>query len=49
MTSVQRLLETAVESGTVPGAAALVARGDDVEIGAAGELTAKGSAGSGHV
>ena len=40
MTSVQHLLDTAVESGRVPGAAALVARGDDVEIGAAGELTA---------
>jgi CubicO group peptidase (beta-lactamase class C family) len=38
MTSVQRLLEAAVESGTVPGAAALVARRDDVEIGAAGDL-----------
>src|SRR5437763_3715206 len=32
------LLSRAVESGRVPGAAALVARGDDVEIGSAGEI-----------
>ncbi len=40
MTSLQDLVETAVASGTVPGAAALVARGDDVEIGSAGEIEA---------
>ncbi len=38
MTSLQDLVASAVESGTVPGAAALVARGDDVEIAGAGEL-----------
>lgn len=32
------LLETAVEEGGVPGAAALVARGDEVEVAAAGEV-----------
>lgn len=38
MTRLQDLLERAVADGTVPGAAALVARGDEVEIGSAGEL-----------
>ena len=38
MTTLQALLRTAVENGTVPGAAALVARGDEVEIASAGEL-----------
>jgi CubicO group peptidase (beta-lactamase class C family) len=38
MTRLQDLLETAVGNGTVPGAAALVARGDEVEIGNAGEV-----------
>jgi len=38
MTHLQNLLETTVENGTVPGAAALVARGDDVEIAGAGEV-----------
>jgi CubicO group peptidase (beta-lactamase class C family) len=38
MTPLQGLLETAVGSGAVPGAAALVARGDDVEIAGAGEV-----------
>ena len=38
MTLLQDLLETAVESGTVPGAAALVARGEDVEIAGVGEV-----------
>jgi CubicO group peptidase (beta-lactamase class C family) len=38
MTTLQDLLTKAVESGEVPGAAALVARGDDVEIASAGEL-----------
>jgi len=38
--TLQDLVETAVASGTVPGAAALVARGDDVEIGSAGEIEA---------
>jgi CubicO group peptidase (beta-lactamase class C family) len=34
----QDLLESTVESGTVPGAAALVSHGEDVEIAGAGEL-----------
>ena len=38
MTHLQDLLERAVGSGTVPGAAALVARGDEVEAGSAGEV-----------
>jgi CubicO group peptidase (beta-lactamase class C family) len=38
MTPLRDLLETSVESGTVPGAAALVARGDDVEVAGAGEV-----------
>jgi CubicO group peptidase (beta-lactamase class C family) len=38
--SLQALLERAVESGAAPGAAALVARGDEVEIGSAGEIGA---------
>ena len=38
MTSLRDLLETAVADGTVPGAAALVARGGDVEIASAGEF-----------
>ena len=38
MTPLQDLLDTTVESGTVPGAAALVAHGDDVEIAGAGEV-----------
>ena len=38
MTPLRDLLETYVESGTVPGAAALVARGDDVEVAGAGEV-----------
>jgi CubicO group peptidase (beta-lactamase class C family) len=38
MTSLEDLLETAVRTGTVPGAAALVARGRAVEIAGAGEL-----------
>ena len=38
MTPLQNLLETSVESGTVPGAAALVARGEDVEIVGVGEV-----------
>lgn len=38
MTSLQDLLETAVGDGTVPGAAALVARGDEVELVGAGEV-----------
>jgi CubicO group peptidase (beta-lactamase class C family) len=40
MTSLRDLLDTAVASGTVPGAAALVARGDEVEVGSAGEVDA---------
>ena len=38
MTPLQALLKTNVESGTVPGAAALVAYGDQVEIVGAGEV-----------
>jgi CubicO group peptidase (beta-lactamase class C family) len=38
MSSLGHLLETAVRNGTVPGATALVARGDDVEIASAGEI-----------
>ena len=38
MTSLQDLLETAGRDRTVPGAAALVARGDVVEVGSVGEL-----------
>jgi CubicO group peptidase (beta-lactamase class C family) len=38
MTSLRDLLETAVADGAVPGAAALVARGDEVEIGSSGEV-----------
>jgi CubicO group peptidase (beta-lactamase class C family) len=40
MTSLDELLETAVADGAVPGAAALVAHADAVEIGAAGEIGA---------
>jgi CubicO group peptidase (beta-lactamase class C family) len=36
--TLQELLEQAVGGGEAPGAAALVARGDDVEIAAAGEV-----------
>src|SRR4051812_26022436 len=32
------LLRTAVDDGTVPGAAALVANGDDIEVAAAGDV-----------
>ena len=38
MTPLQNLLETAGRSEAVPGAAALVARGDAVEIGSVGEI-----------
>ena len=38
MATLQELLTTSVDQGTVPGAAALVALGDDVEIAAAGEV-----------
>src|SRR3954449_5229591 len=38
MTSLDELLETAVKGGTVPGAAALVARGEDVELAGVGEV-----------
>jgi CubicO group peptidase (beta-lactamase class C family) len=38
MTSLQALLEATVGSGGVPGAAALVAHGQDIEIAAAGEV-----------
>jgi CubicO group peptidase (beta-lactamase class C family) len=38
MTSLQNLLERTVEGGTVPGAAALVAHGEDAEIVGVGEI-----------
>ncbi|HYX88051.1 MAG TPA: serine hydrolase domain-containing protein [Gaiellaceae bacterium] len=38
MTPLQDLLEKAVGTGNVPGAAAVVARGDEVEIGSAGDV-----------
>jgi CubicO group peptidase (beta-lactamase class C family) len=38
MTPLQDLLETSVEDGTVPGASALVAHGEDVEIVGVGEV-----------
>ncbi|MGB2952603.1 MAG: serine hydrolase domain-containing protein [Gaiellaceae bacterium] len=38
MTPLETLLEKSVKSGKVPGAAALVARGEDVEIAGAGEV-----------
>jgi CubicO group peptidase (beta-lactamase class C family) len=38
MTPLQELVTTTVEGGAVPGAAALVGRGDSVEIAAAGEV-----------
>src|SRR4051812_37072907 len=38
MTALQDLLEASVESGSVPGAAALVAHRDDVEIAGVGEV-----------
>src|SRR5438128_2909090 len=38
MTPLQDLVERVVGNGTVPGAAALVARGDEIEIGSAGEV-----------
>src|SRR5438132_12282928 len=38
MTPLQDLLEKTVESGTVPGAAALVGHGEDVEIAGVGEV-----------
>ena len=39
MTDLREVLEAEVRSGAVPGAAALVARGDEIEIAGAGELT----------
>ena len=38
MSTLQDLLDRAVADGTAPGASGLVARGDEVEIGSAGEL-----------
>ncbi len=38
MTRLQELLDARVAGGTIPGAAALVARGEDVEVAAAGEV-----------
>jgi CubicO group peptidase (beta-lactamase class C family) len=40
MTSLRDLLGKAVEEGTVPGAAALVARGEELEIAHAGNIEA---------
>jgi CubicO group peptidase (beta-lactamase class C family) len=39
--TLQSLLESAVERGRVPGAAALVARGEDIEIAGVGEVEAE--------
>jgi CubicO group peptidase (beta-lactamase class C family) len=38
MNTLQELIESAVVEGAAPGAAALVARGDELEVAAAGEL-----------
>jgi CubicO group peptidase (beta-lactamase class C family) len=38
MTGLQALLETAAAEGALPGAAALVARGDEVEVASVGEV-----------
>ena len=43
MTDLQELLQTAVEHGSVPGAVALVAHGDAVEVAAAGTTELGGS------
>jgi CubicO group peptidase (beta-lactamase class C family) len=40
MAALQELLDAAVADGSVPGAAALVARGDDVEVAGAGDVAA---------
>ncbi|HEY0817068.1 MAG TPA: serine hydrolase domain-containing protein [Pseudonocardia sp.] len=40
----RELLETYVEDGTVPGAVALLARGDDVDVVAVGSLDVEGTA-----
>jgi hypothetical protein len=42
----RRLLESAVEDGTVPGAAALVACGDDVDSASAREVAPIRSSGA---
>ncbi len=44
MTALRDLLKARVDDGTVPGAVALVARGDDVDVVAAGSVDADGSA-----
>jgi len=44
VTRLNDILEAHVRSGSVPGAVALIARGDDVEVAAAGHLDIEGSA-----
>src|SRR5256714_5130906 len=43
MTNLRNLLETCVEDGSVPGAVGLVARGDRIEVAAAGAATVGGT------
>jgi CubicO group peptidase (beta-lactamase class C family) len=42
MTTLQEIVDDQVEAGRVPGAVALVARGDDVEVGVAGRRAVDG-------
>jgi CubicO group peptidase (beta-lactamase class C family) len=42
--TLEQLLRSLVDDGTVPGAVGLVARGDDVEVAAAGSLDLEGTA-----
>jgi CubicO group peptidase (beta-lactamase class C family) len=44
MTALRDLLQARVDDGTVPGAVALVARGDDVDVVAVGSVDADGTA-----
>ena len=44
MTSLREVLEAQVRDGVVPGVVALVARGDDAEVAAAGSVDVEGSA-----
>ncbi|HVV13442.1 serine hydrolase domain-containing protein [Amycolatopsis sp.] len=44
MTDLRALLESHVADGTVPGAVALVARGDDIEVAAVGSVDVEGTA-----
>jgi len=43
MTNLRDILQTHVSNGSVPGAVGLVARGDQVEVQAAGSASAGGS------